>query len=162
MIEVRGEATSRVLFMVETIQTILANKLLVASALGWLTAQVLKTLIDWARTGSLSLRLLVGAGGMPSAHSALVTALATAVGKTQGIDTAMFAITATLAAVVMYDAAGVRQAVDRQSRVLTHLLVHTPPTHSDFDRFLEELVGHTRAQVGTGALVGIAVALIYI
>jgi acid phosphatase family membrane protein YuiD len=148
--------------MVEAFQAVLANKLMVAPALAWICAQVLKTVIDWARTGSVSLRLLVGAGGMPSAHSALVTALATAVGVTQGLDTAIFAVTAMLAAVVMYDAAGVRQAVDRQSKVLTHLLVQTPPTHRDFDRFLEELVGHTRVQVAAGALVGLAVALVYV
>lgn len=148
--------------MIEAFRIILANKLIVAPALGWLAAQVLKTLIDWARSRTLNLHLLVGAGGMPSAHSALVAALATAVGRTQGLDSPLFAATAVLAAVVMYDAAGVRQAVDRQSRVLTHLLNHVPPTHSDFDRFLEELVGHTRVQVIAGALVGIAVAFAYI
>ncbi len=146
----------------ELVRTMLSNELIVASALGWLSAQVLKTLIDWARSRTFNPHLLVGAGGMPSAHSALVTALATATGITQGVDTALFAVTGVLAAVVMYDAAGVRQAVDRQSRVLSHLLVHVPPRHSDFDRFLEELVGHTRVQVIAGALVGFAVALLYV
>ncbi len=148
--------------MLQTVRTILANQLIVAPLLGWLSAQALKMLIDYARCRRLNPRLMVAAGGMPSAHSALVAALATAVGRTHGIDSPLFAVTVVLAAIVMYDAAGVRQAVDRQSRVLSHLLNHAPLTHSDFDRFLEELVGHTRLQVVAGGLVGIAVAFLYI
>jgi uncharacterized protein len=112
------------------------------------------------RQRRINLRLLVGPGGMPSAHSALVSGLATAAGFSQGIASPVFAVTAALAAIVMYDAAGVRQAVDRQSAILTHILTHVPRTQDDFDRFLEELVGHTRVQVVAGALLGIAVAAI--
>lgn len=137
---------------------LLGNKLLASSALAWVAAQILKTLIDGLRHRRLNLRLLVGPGGMPSAHSALVCGLATAAWLTQGPGSATFALSAALAAIVMYDAAGVRQAVDRQSEILTHILTHIPRTHDDFDRFLESLVGHTRLQVLAGALLGIAVA----
>ena len=61
----------------------------------------------------------------------------------------------------MYDAAGVRQAVDRQSEILTHILTHVPRTADDFDRFLEGLVGHTRVQVAAGALLGIAIGALF-
>ena len=74
----------------------------------------------------------------------------------------MFAVTVALAAIVMYDAAGVRQAVDKQSEILTHLLSHVPKTHDDFDAFLEGLVGHTRIQVLGGALLGIIVAALWV
>ncbi len=128
-----------------------------ASVVAWMAAQLLKTLIDAARYKRLNLRLLVGTGGMPSAHSALVCALATTVGKTQGFGSPLFAITLVLAAIVMYDAVGVRQAVDKQSEILTHLLNHVPRTQDDFDRFLEGLVGHTRFQVVAGGILGIAI-----
>ena len=127
-------------------------------ALAWIAAQVIKMAIDAMRHRRISLRLLVGPGGMPSAHSALVSGLATTTAFSQGIASPVFAVTAALAAIVMYDAAGVRQAVDRQSAILTHILTHVPRTQDDFDRFLEEFVGHTRVQVVAGALLGIAVA----
>ncbi|MBE9505880.1 MAG: divergent PAP2 family protein [Chloroflexi bacterium] len=136
---------------------ILGNKMVTASVVAWMTAQLLKTLIDAARYKRLNLRLLAGTGGMPSAHSALVCALATTAGKTQGFGSPLFAITLILAAIVMYDAVGVRQAVDKQSEILTHLLNHIPRTQDDFDRFLEGLVGHTRFQVLAGAMLGIAI-----
>ena len=136
---------------------ILGNKMVTASVVAWMVAQLLKTLIDAARYKRLNLRLLTGTGGMPSAHSALVCALATTVGKTQGFGSPLFAITMVLAAIVMYDATGVRQAVDKQSEILTHLLNHIPRTQDDFDRFLEGLVGHTRFQVLAGAILGIAI-----
>jgi acid phosphatase family membrane protein YuiD len=143
---------------VELLQQVLYNKMIATPALAWLTAQVLKTLIDGLRNRRLNPHLLVGTGGMPSAHSALVCGLATSAAFSQGVDSPVFAVTVALAAIVMYDAAGVRQAVDRQSEILLHLLTHVPRTHDDFDRFLEGLVGHTRVQVVAGGLLGIAVA----
>ncbi len=128
-----------------------------ASVVAWMAAQLLKTLIDAARYKRLNPRMLVGTGGMPSAHSALVCALAMAAGKLHGPSSPVFAITLILAAIVMYDAAGVRQAVDKQSEILTHLLNHIPRTQDDFDRFLEGLVGHTRFQVIAGGILGVAI-----
>ena len=144
------------------LEQILTNKMVTAPALAWVAAQVLKTLLDAMRNRQFNPRLLLGTGGMPSAHSALVCGLATAAGRTQGLDSPIFAVTIALAAIVMYDAAGVRQAVDKQSEILTHLLSHVPKTHDDFDRFLEGLVGHTRIQVLGGALLGILIAALWV
>jgi len=143
---------------VEDVSRLFGNVMITSPALAWITAQVLKTVIDAMRHRRINLRLLVGPGGMPSAHSALVSGLAASAAFSQGVDSPVFAVTAALAAIVMYDAAGVRQAVDRQSAILSHILTHVPRTQDDFDRFLEELVGHTRVQVAAGALLGIAVA----
>jgi len=144
------------------LELILHNKMITTPALAWITAQVLKTLLDGVRNRHFNPHLLLGTGGMPSAHSALVCGLAAAAGKTQGLESPSFAITLALAAIVMYDAAGVRQAVDRQSEILTHLLSHLPKTSEEFDRFLESLVGHTRVQVLAGALLGILVAALWV
>jgi len=144
------------------LEQIFTNKLITTPALAWITAQVLKTLLDGVRNRHFNPHLLFGTGGMPSAHSALVCGLAAAAGRTQGLDSPAFAITMALAAIVMYDAAGVRQAVDKQSEILTHLLNHVPKTPEEFDRFLESLVGHTRVQVLAGALLGILVAGLWV
>lgn len=137
---------------------IAANKTLLIPIGAWLVAQALKTIVQALREKRLNPRYMVAAGGMPSAHASLVCALATASGILHGVDSAAFGISVILAAVVMYDATGVRQAVDKQSAILNHLLVEFPKTHLEFERFLRRLVGHTRFQVVAGAGLGILLA----
>ncbi len=144
----------------QALQQFLGNTLVTAPAVAWVAAQLAKTLIDTARRRRFNPRLLTATGGMPSSHSAFVACLATAAGRTLGMDSPVFAVTFVLAAIVMYDASGVRQAVDKQSEILTHLLSHFPRTPDDFDRFLEGLVGHTRLQVLAGGLLGVLVAVL--
>lgn len=145
----------------ELVRQILGNQMLVAPIVAWMLAQIIKTAIDSLRRHKLNLKMIVNPGGMPSAHSALVAGLATATALSHGVDSPLFAMTVVLAMIVMYDAAGVRQAVDRQSEILTHILTHVPRTPDDLDRFLMGLVGHTRVQVVAGALLGIAVATLW-
>jgi len=137
---------------------IAVSKTLVIPIATWFVAQALKTIIQALREKQLNPRYMVSAGGMPSAHAALVCALATTVGIVYGIDSGIFAISVILAAIVMYDAAGVRQTVDKQSVILNHLLADFPKTQLEFERFLRQLVGHTRFQVVVGAALGILLA----
>ena len=112
----------------------------------------------------LDLRYFVTSGGMPSAHSATVCALATAVALIQGLDSVAFGITAILAIVVMYDAAGVRRAVSRQSiilnRIVREIMVRRPRDEVEHD--LRELIGHTPFQVIIGAILGIGIAWVWV
>jgi hypothetical protein len=133
-------------------------KILIIPIAAWFVAQALKVVIQLIRERRLDLHYLVSAGGMPSAHSTLVCALATVVGMTYGIDSGIFAISVVLAAIVMYDSAGVRQMVDKQSAILNHLLTNFPKTQREFENFLQDLVGHTRFQVIVGAALGILLA----
>jgi acid phosphatase family membrane protein YuiD len=95
-----------------------ANRVLWAAVGAWVVAQVLKTARALWLTRRLNLNYMVSSGGMPSSHSALVTGLATAVGRVDGLRSTSFALAAVLAGVVMYDAAGVRLAVSKQARIL--------------------------------------------
>lgn len=137
---------------------IVVNKVLVIPIAAWFVAQALKTIVQALREKRLNLRYMLSAGGMPSAHSALVCALATTTGILYGVDSGIFAISIILAAIVMYDATSVRYAVDKQSAILNHLLIEFPKTHLEFERFLQQLVGHTRFQVVMGAALGILLA----
>ena len=101
---------------------IITNKVLVAPLCAWAVAQLLKVFITLVKDKRLDLRYLVISGGMPSAHSALVSALATSVAIIQGLGSVAFGITAILALVVMYDAAGIRQSVGLQSVVLKRIV----------------------------------------
>lgn len=147
----------------QDIGDILHNQILLVSIAASLIAQVIKLFVDVIRNRKLNLRILVGTGGMPSAHSALVAALATGVGQTVGWSTAEFAIACMFAAIVMYDAAGVRQAAGKQARILNQIIDEFFQEKHQFneDR-LKELLGHTPVQVIVGSVLGVAVSCLAI
>ncbi len=140
---------------------ILDNHILIIALFACLLAQVLKAIVSVVQHGKIDFRAMIGTGGMPSAHSALVTALAMGVGQTAGWASGEFAIAFCFAIIVMYDAAGVRQAAGKQARILNQILdelFHEHPTFNE-DR-LKELLGHTPVQVIAGSLLGVAVSWI--
>ena len=136
------------------------NRVLLAAFLAWALAQLSKTVYELLRQRKLVLSRLVSAGGMPSSHSALVTGLATATGRQLGIASAAFAITVVLAAIVMYDAAGVRRAVSIQARILNQMIEEAFQGSLHGEKRLRELIGHTPIQVFVGGLLGVGVGLL--
>jgi uncharacterized protein len=141
-------------------KTILDNRVLLAAFVAWLVAQVSKTIYELIRYRKLRLNRLVSSGGMPSSHSALVSSLAAATGRLTGIDSVPFAITFVLAAIVMYDAAGVRRAVSIQARILNQMIDEAFQGKPFAEKRLRELIGHTPIQVIVGGLLGIGIGLI--
>ncbi len=139
---------------------IITNKVLIIPLCSWALAQLLKVIIILIQKRQLDVRYLVVSGGMPSAHSAVVTGLATSVALIQGFGSVAFGISALLALVVMYDAAGLRQSVGKQSivlnRILRELRLRRPVI--ELGRDLREFIGHTQFQVIIGGLLGIVVA----
>ena len=125
---------------------------------------MLKVLINLIREKQLDLRYFVVSGGMPSAHSATVCALATAVAITEGFDSVAFAVSAILAMVVLYDSAGVRRAVSQQSVILNRLMreLRTRRPRDELERDLRELIGHTPFQVIVGAALGFFIAWMWL
>ena len=143
---------------------ILTNEILIIPLCAWAAAQIIKGLARLIRTRRLDLSLFVASGGMPSSHSAMVSALATAVAMTMGGGSIEFAISVIVAAVVMYDAAGVRWAVSQQAfivnRIVRELRLHRP--RGEVERDLRELIGHTPFQVIIGAALGIGMTLVWL
>ena len=140
---------------------ILHNRVLFVALIACLVAQALKLVVELVRHQKVNLQALVTTGGMPSAHSALVAALATDVGQTVGWASAEFAISAIFAIIVMYDAAGVRQAAGKQARILNQIVDEFFHEKHEFneDR-LKELLGHTPFQVLVGLVLGVAVSCV--
>jgi acid phosphatase family membrane protein YuiD len=136
------------------VDTLLANDVLVSCVVAWAVAQITKPLIYYVHSRRLNLGYLVTAGGMPSSHSAVVVALATRVGVDTGLSSVPFALAAIFAAVVMYDAAGVRRAVSLQARVLNRMLTEMIEMQHFNEARLRELIGHTPFEVFVGALLG--------
>lgn len=138
------------------------NKILIASATGWIIAQVLKTIIHTLFTKNFDAERLVGGGGMPSSHSATVCALSTATAMQYGPASFEFAMAAVFSLVVMYDAIGVRQESGKQARVINDMVELFAHMGKDVDieKQLKEFIGHTPLQVLCGGLLGIATAIV--
>lgn len=136
------------------------NKYIYVPFLLWLSIQTFKVLYDLVTTKKFNFKRIMGAGGMPSSHSAVVMGLATLIGKNQGVDTPIFAVSLILALVVMYDACGIRRAAGKQAALLNKIIETPGLTGVQVSERLVEVLGHTPTQVFVGALLGIIVGLI--
>ena len=142
------------------LQKVINNKYLYIPLITWFCIQLFKVIYDLITTKKLNFKRIMGAGGMPSSHSAVVTSLATLMGKYQGVDTPIFAMSVVFAMVVMYDAAGVRRAAGKQARLLNKI-VETPGLSGvQVQEKLVEVLGHTPLQVIVGAFIGIVVGIL--
>jgi len=143
-------------------EELLSNQVLVSAVLGWLVAQVLKTIIDCSLNKSFSAERLVGSGGMPSSHSSTVCAMVTATAICYGAASDQFAFSFVLASIVMYDAIGVRRETGKQAKLLNLIMQQDlfKMNAVEFQEKLKEFVGHTPLQVLAGAILGIGVAMV--
>ncbi len=139
------------------------NRILLTGLIAWAVSQVIKTIIHLIINKRFVWERLAGDGGMPSSHSATVSAGAVSTGLIAGWNSPVFAVAVILALIVMHDARGVRQETGKQARVINDILELfesmgqgklTP------EETLKELVGHTHRQVVAGAALGIVIALL--
>lgn len=147
----------------EYILEMIHNPILVNSIVGWACAQVLKTLIHVIIYKKFVWERLIGDGGMPSAHSATVCALAGSVFIHCGPASPEFAIACMFAVIVMHDATGVRFETGKQAKVLNEMIeifMNMGNSNLSAEQKLKEFVGHTKFQVAMGALIGITIAII--
>lgn len=140
---------------------IFTNKFLYIPLIVWACIQAFKVLTELVVTKKFNFKRLMGAGGMPSSHSAVVTCLATLIGKKYGFESGIFAISAIFAVVVMYDAAGVRRAAGKQASLLNKIIQTPGLTSVEFQEKLVEVLGHTPLQVFVGAIIGIIVGIFF-
>jgi len=141
--------------------SVLNNHVLIVSLLSCVLAQLSKVVVELIYHGKLNFRVIFESGGMPSSHSALVTALATDIGLRKGWDSGEFAIATVFAIIVMYDAAGVRQAAGKQAKILNQMIDELfTGDHHLTEIHLKELLGHTPFQVLIGSIMGIVIACI--
>ena len=127
----------------------------------WFGIQVFKVIWDLVATHKFDFKRILGAGGMPSSHSGVVTSLAAMIGKSQGLTSPIFALSVIFAFIVMYDAAGVRRAAGKQAKLLNKLIETPGLSNIEVHEKLVEVLGHTPTQVIVGAIVGIVVGFIF-
>ena len=144
------------------ITELFSNIFVLTALASWAEAQVLKTIIHAIVNKKLDITRLFGDGGMPSGHSATVTSLAASIGLVKGLDSVEFAIAGIVAVVVCHDASGVRLETGKQSTILNEMQKTLKLLTSQElpEVKLKEFVGHTRAQVAAGIIMGIVNALI--
>ena len=139
------------------------NTILVNAMIGWLCAQVLKTITHLIIHKKFVWERLLGDGGMPSAHSATVCAMAGTTFLHCGPASSHFALACILAIIVMHDATGVRFETGKQAKVLNEMMdIFKSMGNSTLtaEEKLKEFVGHTKLQVAMGALLGVIIAII--
>ena len=136
------------------------NKYIYIPFLLWFGIQLFKLIYDLVTTKKFNFKRIMGAGGMPSSHSAVVVGLATLIGKYEGVSSPIFALSFIVAFVVMYDACGVRRAAGKQAALLNKLIETPGLTGVQVSEKLVEVLGHTPVQVFVGALIGIVAGLI--
>jgi acid phosphatase family membrane protein YuiD len=127
----------------------------------WLIAQGTKMACGFLRTRRLDFGYLVSTGGMPSAHSAMVSALATIVGLESGFGAPLFALALAFALVTMFDASTVRQASGLQAKLLNEIIDELFKEHHFSERKLAELLGHTPLEVFMGMTIGILTGMFF-
>lgn len=143
-----------------TIVSIITNKYLYVPFILWFAVQTFKVIYELVKTKKFNFKRIMGAGGMPSSHSAVVVSLATLVGKYEGVDTAIFAVSVIFAFIVMYDAAGVRRAAGKQAKLLNKIIETPGLSYLEVQEKLVEVLGHSPIQVIVGATIGLIVGLI--
>ena len=141
---------------------LLGNPFLIAGISAWLVAQVVKTVIHVIINKKVVWERLVGDGGMPSGHSATVTAVCVMSALVYGLGSFQFAVSGILAIIVCHDAMGVRQQAGKHAMLLNELLksFETLTTNALPEVKLKEFVGHTPVQVVAGVLLGAANAIV--
>lgn len=132
-------------------------KFIIVPLVLWFLIQSFKVIWDLVATKKLNFKRIMGAGGMPSSHTAVVTSLATMIAKEQGLESPIFALSFAFACVVMYDAAGVRRAAGKQAQLLNKIVETPGLTGVEVKERLVEVLGHTPTQVFVGAIIGVLV-----
>jgi len=141
-------------------KSLLTNKLLWIPLATWLLVQLFKLIVEIisAKDRKINFKRIIGAGGMPSSHTACITSLATSIGMTQGFGSPLFALATVFCFIVMYDAAGVRRSAGKQAAVLNKMMENDGV---NVQEKLVELLGHSPFEVFIGAIVGIVLGILF-
>lgn len=137
---------------------ILSNPVLIAGFTSWVLAQLIKVPWNYLSTGKWDWVLLLRAGSIPSSHSALVASVAHATGLFVGFASPLFALALTLAAIVIYDATGIRRQAGKHAEIINRIVRDTVKGKRTNEKQLKEVLGHTPLEALAGTLLGIVVA----
>ena len=136
------------------------NRFIIVPLLVWFCIQTFKVISELITTHKFNFKRIIGAGGMPSSHTAVVVVLTTMIAKEYGVQSPLFAACFVFSCIVMYDAAGVRRAAGKQAQMLNKIAETPGLTGVEMQEKLVEVLGHTPMQVIVGAIIGVIIGLI--
>lgn len=139
---------------------LLFNPVLLAGVSAWLIAQTLKVLIELIIKRKWNWALLFQAGGMPSSHSAMVSATSLSIGMIFGFDTPIFAMSAVFAGIVIYDATGVRRESGKQAVLINSIIEELTKGKIPPQEKLKEVLGHTPGEAILGTVLGLSIGFL--
>jgi acid phosphatase family membrane protein YuiD len=142
------------------IQAIFQNYVFLSTIIAWSVAQLIKLPLNYFFTKRWNWALLISVGGMPSSHSALVTATATGVGLYAGFNSPVFALAVALAMVVIYDATGIRRQAGIHAQTINLLVEELLQGHMAPEKQLREVLGHTPLEALGGVILGLIVPVL--
>ncbi len=135
------------------------NQVVIAAVLAWVIGQFLKFPLDYMLNKRWNWGIMFSAGGLPSSHSSLVTAVTLTIGLREGFDSAIFALSAANAMIVIYDAAGVRRQAGIHAERINEIMKNFFESGQLPEKELKEMLGHTPFEVVTGIILGVAISL---
>jgi len=142
------------------LDVLLFNPVLLSALLSWLIAQVLKVFFDLVFNKRMNWGLVFQAGGMPSSHSAMVSATAISAGLYYGFDSPVFSVAAVLAMIVIYDATGVRREAGRQAALINSIIEELSKGKFPPQGKLKEMLGHTPGEAFLGTVLGLIIGFV--
>lgn len=147
---------------VNSLAELLGNRWLWTAVFSSTGAQVIKVLLILLVERRWRPEKALETGGMPSSHSAMVSALVTGVALTEGLGSPLFAVATTFALIVMYDATGVRHSSGQQARLINELVgeLRAVVREGFAPKPLRVLLGHTYLEVLVGSLIGVLAAFL--
>ncbi len=141
----------------------LQNPVLIAAISAWGIAQIIKLPLEFIRTRSWDWSILLRTGGMPSSHSALITAAAHGAGLASGFDSPVFAMAVAIAMIVIYDATGIRRQAGRHASIINAIVKDLMEGHPlRQERLLREVLGHSPMEAFSGVLLGLVVSQVIV
>ncbi len=136
------------------------NRVLVSAVLAWVIGQFLKFPLEYLLNKRWNWGIIFSAGGLPSSHSSLVTAVSLTIGMQEGFDSPLFALAAAIAMIVVYDAAGVRRQAGMHAERINQIMKTFFESGQLPEKELKEMLGHTPFEVITGVALGVLISLL--
>ncbi|HOZ38010.1 MAG TPA: divergent PAP2 family protein [Anaerolineaceae bacterium] len=139
------------------------NPVGVSTMLGWILGQLIKVPVEYLRHKRWNWTLLLSAGGMPSSHSALMTAVATSIGLNAGWGSPIFALALAVTAIIVYDATGVRRQAGFHAERINQIvreLFQLKKLEEEEVSYLREIIGHTPGEAIAGVFFGVSIAIL--
>lgn len=144
-------------------QSVIYSPVFVGAFIAWLLAQIIKVPTGYLRTRQMNWALLLNPGGMPSSHSAIVTATAHGIGLYEGFNSPLFALAFAISTIVIYDATGIRRQAGIHAEFINAIIKELAAgkrLEEQEQKKLQEVLGHTPFEAVAGTVLGILIAQI--